>query len=420
MSEKRSLLLVFLAVCITASAFAYYNATKKAETLAITNFAEIIAADNSTEKTFSWQSDTKQTYSVEYKTEKSKTYEANVDLKTIPAFKKDEKERFAYYTYLKDLEPNSTYSYRIISEHETTPWKSFTTINKNLDTFKVLIFGDSQGGSYKPWGDTVTSALSREKDDAFFISMGDIVDNGQDNYHWREWFKYATPLLSKMPFAPIVGNHEAYSLDWKVAKPDSYVALFPVPENGPKNQNRLAYSFDYGDVHFVALNTTAQETAEWYPTLHEDQASWLDEDLKQAQAANKRIIVLMHRNLWLYPFNGPYNSDGANYGPLFDKYNVDLVFTAHLHTYSRTYPRRGNRTTEAGTLYISTGRSGEKTWPGGMAKPFDEVFHNPVDKTMYLTLNVTPTEFKVTVKNIDGTIIDDITLNTQTKKPTEK
>ena len=47
-------------------------------------------------------------------------------------------------------------------------------------------------------------------------------------------------------------NHEAYSMDWKFAEPYTYKALFAVPYGGPKDQNRLAYSFDYGDVHYVS------------------------------------------------------------------------------------------------------------------------------------------------------------------------
>ena len=65
-----------------------------------------------------------------------------------------------------------------------------------------------------------------------------------------------------MPIAPVLGNHEAYSLDWKFCEPYTYKALFPVPYGAPEGQSRLAYSFDYGDVHYAALNTDYEELHE--------------------------------------------------------------------------------------------------------------------------------------------------------------
>ena len=44
--------------------------------------------------------------------------------------------------------------------------------------------------------------------------------------------------------------------------------------------------------------------------------------------------------------------------------NVDVVFSAHNHTYGRSAPFKNGNVASQGTIYISSGRSGDKTWAG--------------------------------------------------------
>lgn len=248
--------------------------------------------------------------------------------------------------------------------------------------------------------------------------MGDITDNGQAYFQWRDWFENADVLTSHIPFAPVLGNHEAYSMDWQFAEPYTYKGLFAVPYGGPKDQNRLAYSFDYGDVHYVSLNTDYEELNGWRPTMMEDEAAWLDKDLAAAQKAGKRVVVLMHRPPWDSPYDGQLDVNGKYFMPLFDKYNVPLVFTAHEHCYERTVPIKNDQAATEGTVYIATGRSGTESWDGSVRKPTDVVYYNPTDMPMYLTLQVEPDEFRVSALKNDGTLID--TVSVPAKAPVVK
>ena len=45
-----------------------------------------------------------------------------------------------------------------------------------------------------------------------------------------------------------------------------------------KYQNQY-YSFDYGDVHFIVINTQDDEMAEFEPDLLNEQIKWLENDL---------------------------------------------------------------------------------------------------------------------------------------------
>ena len=66
---------------------------------------------------------------------------------------------------------------------------------------------------------------------------------------WNEWFGRIQPMITQIPVAPVLGNHETYNLKWKERMPLAYLHYFHLPEEY-KNQ---FYPFDYSGVHFVVL-----------------------------------------------------------------------------------------------------------------------------------------------------------------------
>lgn len=403
--RKRHLLAALL------SAFTLFSG--QAMAMSVDNLMQVVAKDSATGKTISWQSDSDRSdYSVEYRHKD----QGDVQLayvtegKRPPIYDADNPAPYTYGAYMQKLTPATEYEYRIVNADGATDWITFSTTKEDLNKYKVLVFGDSQSTDYSVWGQTAQIAWQQNDDAAFFINMGDITDNGQAYFQWRDWFENADVLTSHIPFAPVLGNHEAYSMDWKFAEPYTYKALFAVPYGGPKDQNRLAYSFDYGDVHYVSLNTDYEELNGWRPTMMEDEAAWLDKDLAAAKKAGKRLVVLMHRPPWDSPYNGTLDVNGKYFMPLFDKYDVPLVFTAHEHCYERTVPIKNDQATTEGTVYIATGRSGTEAWDGSVKKPTDVIYYNPTDMPMYLTLQVEPDEFRVSAMKNDGTLIDTVSI----------
>ncbi|MBP2635360.1 MAG: metallophosphoesterase [Firmicutes bacterium] len=312
--------------------------------------------------------------------------------------------QYALYTvHISHLTAGADYEYRISVGKRQSAWKNFRTESEST-AFKAIVFGDSQAVDYAVWAKTAKAAWGNYGDAAFFINMGDLVDNGQDDSQWNAWVDGAASLLAAIPIAPVMGNHEAYSLDWKMAKPDYYLSLFALPENGPAGLKRHAYSFDYGDVHFSVLNTQQNELGEWYPDLLEQQKEWLEKDL--AGSKKKWKVVLMHRGVWKNPFNGPLDGIGQTFVPVFDKYHVDLVFTAHVHSYARTKALKNGSPDPDGTIYITTGRSGEKVWDKSPRKPTDEFYYNPLDMPNYLLLEADSSSLKVAAFKQNGELFD--------------
>lgn len=392
--------------------------TGKTQAMTVDNLEQIIPENSATAKTISWQNDRNvNDYRVEYRrqgSENVQTLPVNAG-KRPPIYNANDPAPFTYSAYIQGLLPSTTYEYRICQGEEATGWGSFTTTAEDVNDYKVLIFGDSQSTDYGVWGRTARLAWNRNQDAAFFVNMGDLSDNGQAYFQWRAWLENANVLTSHLPFAPVLGNHEAYSLQWQFAEPDTYRALFAVPENGPENQQRMAYSFTYGDVHYVSLNTDEEELGEQRPTMMADEAAWLDKDLAAAQKDGKRLVVFMHRPPWDGSDDSKLNVNGRYFVPLFDKYQVPLVFTAHEHWYERTVPLKNNQPDEKGTIYVMTGRSGTESYQG-RKKTVDAAFDQDTDQPMYLTLQVKADSFDVTAVKDDGTVIDQSSIPAPSQK----
>lgn len=140
---------------------------------------------------------------------------------------------------------------------------------------------------------------------------------------------------------------------------------------GPRS-SELYYSFDYGNVHFVALHAAIE--GEDYPGGHwyDAEAAWLQRDLAWASARPDKpwIIVYFHYPLFTTAdFPDSWVDPRHTWGHLFDQYGVDLVINGHVHAYERTYPTFHDGTVHTNAsldsyaegpapIYVITGGSG--------------------------------------------------------------
>jgi Calcineurin-like phosphoesterase len=99
------------------------------------------------------------------------------------------------------------------------------------------------------------------------------------------------------------------------------------------------YSFDYQNVHFLAMSTGKGSVIPY--VNGSEQYQFIQGDLSKA-ANNPNIdwiIVYGYRPFYTSPTIHPANENlRETYPPLFEKYGVDLVITAHNHNYQRSYP----------------------------------------------------------------------------------
>jgi len=168
------------------------------------------------------------------------------------------------------------------------------------------------------------------------LMTGDVIEGYGDtpaeaNDEYDVFLKAVS--LTGVPVFNAPGNHE-FSLD--VAN------LLPIYK---KRMGDLYGSFDYGNSHFVAVNSIAVHADGTVTdgSIDDAQWTWLDNDLKSTTAKN--IFVYLH----YYPF-GPADPDtpgGATTGWKSDaerdrfhammvKYGVRAVFAGHNHIYYHT------------------------------------------------------------------------------------
>ena len=412
--------IIVLAVFLAAGCAVYTApATGQTENYAgadkISFLRQLITAEASTSRTIMWQADEKlENPAAEYKN-------AAGQITAVPASVQElntgSGTLYVYTAALTGLEPGSAYEYRAGYEGSRTGWHKLPAAQP--DSFKALIFPDSQSSDYSGWRKLAQTAYSKNEDAAFFINMGDLVDNGYDFSQWRAWFNSVSPMIENIPFAPVMGNHETYNMDWQIAPPTPYLTLFNLPGNGTDANKNLYYSFDYGDVHFVVLNTQTDEMADFNPNLMQQQLSWLRSDLVGTQSKWK--IVLMHKDILRYAFTDrPNNFDPASIQftpwaqqlmPVFEEYNVDAVLTAHLHTYRRRVPLKAFKPDNTGITYILTGVAGSVRYANLWQKnPADAALAPQPEDANYLTLNKTPNALTFKAFLPDGTEFDTVTI----------
>ena len=426
--------IVFLIIICIALLFAGCGSVQKDvagsdSSIGVQFVRQIVAEDNATCRTIMWQSQVRQDYSVEYRlkcignngVEHDTVKKASDKVGTVftkaateCSFKEAKTDYLQYQVQLQGLQPNSIYEYRIVTAKSKGTWHSIKTDNDK--GFTALIFPDSQSSDYSGWQQLARAAQQRHKDSELYINMGDLVDNGQDGSQWRAWLGSVEPFSADTAFAPVIGNHEAYSLDWQMTPPKAYINLFAVPENGLPEYKRQFYSFDYGPVHFTVLDTNFHEAQGWQPQLLTDELRWLEQDLANSKARWK--IVLQHRDIFMYAFSKEsgrperatfFLDFSRQLMPLYEKYKVDVVLSAHLHTYRRRVPLRNFAPAEDGITYILTGVAGNVRYPKLWGDFVWDAARAPQPETAnYMTLEASPEALLFKAFLPDGKRFDEI------------
>ena len=435
MNKKRliiSLLAIITVVAATVGSYVYRDTiySRIARTAAVVSSQEIkplldsesryirqiVAQDNSTSRTIMWQSDSSESDAViEYRLEGAENIQSIGA--TDKAFTDDGSTTYIHEATLTGLTPNTKYEYRVgYGTDRRSDWYRLETAGASV--YDVLIYPDSQSGDYSQWEEIVKSSALRNPRTALYISMGDLVDNGEHAYQWRTWLNSIKPLSANVPLATTLGNHEMYTLDWKMREPYAYLNYFAVPPNGNETFNRRYYSYDFGDVHYVVLDTMLYESNHednhdtHHPDLYDVQVQWLRQDLMAN--TKKWTVVLMHRDPFQYAFDRSgvnravgFDDEGVLFMPIFDEFNVDLVLSAHLHSYrNRGHVRNFDRDA-SGPLYILTGIAGDARRPKWKEHPLDVYVAPDRDKNNYMTMTVTPNKLIVKAFLPDGTQLDE-------------
>lgn len=383
----------------------------------VQNLRQIVTADNSTSRRVMWQS-ASPLESPEVAVRPVGAEESGRLYAAVQDFWSDDgSENYQYTALLDNLEPDTEYEFAIVDKDNRSGWRRLYTDGRDKP-FKMLIFPDSQSADYSGWQNLAQSAWARNQDARLVANMGDLVDNGEDSSQWRAWFRGLDNVIGQTAFVPVMGNHECCDKNWEMRLPTAYLRYFQPPSNGSSQFDRYYYSFDYGPVHFVVLCTSESELADFQQNLSSEQMAWLRQDL--AASGQPWKVVLMHRDVLQYRIhNRPeraegFSEEGAVFMPVFEEFNVDLVLTAHLHTYrNRGHIFRQDSSAE-GPVYILTGVAGDVRYPNlWIDHALDKTTAPQPENGNYLTMEAAADKLAIKCYLADGTQIDEINLMKQ-------
>ena len=326
---------------------------------------------------------------------------------------------------LRDLEPGTRYRYRVGNGPVWSATYTFETEKRVPGSFDFLIFGDSheKKPSYDVWHKTAEKAYLDNSQAKFFVSVGDLIYSGRDYMQWRAWFAACQDVVAKIPVFPVIGDHEPRGTTSKELwqRPEYFVNLFKVPQNGPIGFKGEIYSFDYGFAHIVVLNSSFTYEFEGEAdrkSMLEAEAVWLDADLASTKQPWK--IVVYHDATYNLASDRSGVYTKKYFGPVIDKHHVDAVFNGHDHAMARTYFMNNEQfvpTAAEGTVYFISGRTGNNVKESLGRKIWHPFFHDPQAQTCYLVVSVEKSRLTVKTRLQDGTIVDNFKINK--KNPAE-
>jgi hypothetical protein len=255
---------------------------------------------------------------------------------------------------LDGLSAGQTYSYVVHACGSVTGVRQFrTATGPSTSSVHFTAMGDfGTGGTTQ--ADVLKLLSQPGRAGELVLALGDnAYSSGTEQEFQDRMFKPMAALLRQVPLFPSLGNHE-----YVTSMGQPYLDNFYLPANNPARTERY-YSFDWGPVHFVALDSTCAVLGSVDVCRLAPQKSWLAQDL----AATKRPwkVVFFHHPPWSSGAHGSQLVMRREFGPLFEQYGVDLVLTGHDHNYERTRPMKGDAVAASGArgvTYVVVGSGG--------------------------------------------------------------
>jgi len=266
---------------------------------------------------------------------------------------------------LTNLTPDTDYVYAAVHDGTTPELGTVRTAPSGRKPLRFTSFGDQStptldklsDGKYvsdnigSPAAEDTTTAIERIAP-LFNLVNGDLcyANLAQDRIRtWSAWFDNNTRSARYRPWMPAAGNHENELGNGPVGY-GAYQTYFSVPDSGSSPELRgLWYSFTAGSVRVIVLqndDNCLQDGGDVYVNGYSGgrQLAWLEKELAAARKSRDIdwLVVAMHQvMISTSDANGADLGLRQKYGPLFDKYGVDLVLCGHEHDYERSLAVRG-------------------------------------------------------------------------------
>lgn len=296
---------------------------------------------------------------------------------------------------ITQLSPDTTYQYRVENHASQVIFEGrfqsapLPTAQRKI---RLAAFGDS--GS----GDTHQFAVAKQIQlwqPEILLHLGDIVyPNGEATLYADKFFKPYSSIISASPLFPTLGNHDIPNLS-------TYLSIFAPPFEAAQSNNPRYYSFDYGPLHLLALDSNSDLAP------GSAQYEWLSKDLSNRRFANIRwTIVYLHHPLHSVA-RAPQMPWRAAMLQLLNSSKVDLVLAGHDHAYQRFF----REDPKGSPTFIVSGGGGKTLYPQQLDNSqlalYRQVFH-------FIGISASQNELHIDAIDENGANFDQVTLASPT------
>lgn len=213
--------------------------------------------------------------------------------------------------------------------------------------------------------------------DAILLLGDNAYPDGTEADYQKAIFEMYPTILRTTPVWSCLGNHDGKSAN-SITQSGVYYDIFTLPTRaqagGVVSGTEAYYSFDYANVHFIALDSHDSDRSPEGAMMQ-----WLKADL----AATQRdwIIAFFHHPTYT---KGTHDSDRdsdsqgrmndmrAIFLPVLEQGGVDLVLTGHSHVYERSWlmdGHYGKSDTFDAAKHVKQKQSGRADGDGVYRKP---------------------------------------------------
>ncbi|MFD4509232.1 purple acid phosphatase family protein [Streptomyces sp. NPDC058457] len=272
---------------------------------------------------------------------------------------------YVHHAPLKGLNPDTDYLYLATHEGATPDSGTFRTAPQGRRPVTFTSFGD-QSAPQVTWAADGTVGLDANSTPAtkdivtgieqvaplFHLLNGDLCYANLDVDRVRTWnnfFTNNTRSARFRPWMPAAGNHEIEKANGPLGL-GAFQTYFSLPSTETDAElANLWYAFTAGSVRVIVLqndDNCLQDGGDVYISGYSGgrQLAFLEKELKAARSSKDVdwVVVAMHQVMVSSSdANGADLGLREKYGPLFDRYGVDLVLCGHEHNYERSLAVRG-------------------------------------------------------------------------------
>lgn len=290
---------------------------------------------------------------------------------------------FVHAVKVEGLTPDTRYVYRAIQGTDTSITVAFRSAVLPGTPFRFAWMADCRSGVVIH--DSIAARIL-QANPVVSLYGGDLSPTSSYAAYKSNFFRpWERGLIGRVPFFNATGNHEGWDTNT--------VAFTHAPASASGVE--AYYSFDYGDMHVVVLNTQLS------CDIGTAQYRFVKDDI----SATKRTwrIVIAHDHAYCVGGHGENNALKVMTTNIFEPGKVDLVLSGHSHFYQHNLVN--------GIHHMIIGSAGAPLYDPGRGS----YTLTAVKDYNFAIGDVTPTTLRLVVYNHRGETLDSLFV----KKPVE-